>query len=319
MENIKTTVDVLIVGAGICGLMAAQVLAKCGLSALILDKGRSVGGRLATRRIGEGLADHGAQFFTVRSPRLQEQVDRWLTNGVVYLWSNGFSDGNRSVEAFDGHPRYAVRGGMNALAKYAASELPKTVTILTNIKVTRLNSTNDGWHAIDENATIYQGKALLLTPPVPQSLSLLGNLVEQMAVDEADLMRKIDYAPCLAGLFVVDGVVKLPEPGALQRPDEAVSWVADNQRKGISPRETVITVHANGDLSKTLWDKSDSEGLGRLQKYVEPWLANDAHIREAQLKRWRYAQPTTLHPERFLISTSNPLVAFAGDAFGERE
>ena len=49
---------------------------------LIVEKSRSVGGRLATRRIGEGKADHGAQFFTVRSPELQEDVESgWKRDG----------------------------------------------------------------------------------------------------------------------------------------------------------------------------------------------------------------------------------------------
>ncbi|HRA66197.1 MAG TPA: NAD(P)-binding protein, partial [Caldilinea sp.] len=47
-------VDVVIVGAGLCGLMAGAVLAERGLRLVLLDKGRSVGGRLATRRIGAG-------------------------------------------------------------------------------------------------------------------------------------------------------------------------------------------------------------------------------------------------------------------------
>ncbi len=39
--------DVIIVGAGICGLLAAHTLANAGISTRIVDKGRSVGGRLA--------------------------------------------------------------------------------------------------------------------------------------------------------------------------------------------------------------------------------------------------------------------------------
>lgn len=59
--------DVLIVGVGICGLVAATSLTAGGLRVVLLDKGRSVGGRLGTRRVGPGRADHGAQFFTARS------------------------------------------------------------------------------------------------------------------------------------------------------------------------------------------------------------------------------------------------------------
>src|SRR4051812_5903801 len=74
----KIVTDVLIVGAGLAGLMAGHVLADAGKRVVLLDKGRSVGGRMATRRIGGGLADHGAQFFTVRDPEFGKFVERWI-------------------------------------------------------------------------------------------------------------------------------------------------------------------------------------------------------------------------------------------------
>ncbi|MFM8892131.1 MAG: NAD(P)-binding protein, partial [Planctomycetia bacterium] len=33
---------------------------------MVLEKSRGVGGRMATRRVGAAVCDHGAQFFTVR-------------------------------------------------------------------------------------------------------------------------------------------------------------------------------------------------------------------------------------------------------------
>ena len=66
---------VVIVGAGIAGLVAARELAASGVDVRVVDKGRSVGGRLATRRIGDARLDHGAQFFTVRTPAFRARVD----------------------------------------------------------------------------------------------------------------------------------------------------------------------------------------------------------------------------------------------------
>jgi predicted NAD/FAD-dependent oxidoreductase len=74
---------VVIVGAGICGLVAGRRLADAGAEVVLVDKGRSVGGRLATRRIGDATVDHGAQFFTVRTPAFQRQVDDWVERGLA--------------------------------------------------------------------------------------------------------------------------------------------------------------------------------------------------------------------------------------------
>jgi predicted NAD/FAD-dependent oxidoreductase len=53
--------DVLVIGAGMAGVMAATELTRSGARVLVLDKGRSVGGRLASRRISEATFDHGAR------------------------------------------------------------------------------------------------------------------------------------------------------------------------------------------------------------------------------------------------------------------
>src|SRR5689334_15592868 len=104
----------VVVGAGLAGLMAGRTLADAGHDVVLLDKGRSPGGRLATRRVGHARLDHGAQFFTVRSDRFAASVDAWERNGWVHEWCRGFST------PADGYPRYAAAGGMNALAKHLA-------------------------------------------------------------------------------------------------------------------------------------------------------------------------------------------------------
>ncbi len=87
---------VVVVGAGLSGLVAARRLAD-DHEVVVLDKGRSVGGRLATRRIGDAVLDHGAQFFTVRGEALRAHTDDWLARGVARVWCHGFGDG-------DGYP-----------------------------------------------------------------------------------------------------------------------------------------------------------------------------------------------------------------------
>ena len=65
--------DVLILGAGISGCVCAKVLAQEGFSTTIVEKGRGVGGRMATRRMEGARIDHGAQFMTVRHPQMQSR------------------------------------------------------------------------------------------------------------------------------------------------------------------------------------------------------------------------------------------------------
>src|SRR3954452_22129381 len=100
----------LIIGAGRSGLSAARVLQHAGWSVVVADKGRGVGGRMATRRIGESRVDHGAQFITVRDPRFAVAVRQWESACVVRPW---FTDGE--------HTRYCGTEGMAGIVKHMSS------------------------------------------------------------------------------------------------------------------------------------------------------------------------------------------------------
>ena len=99
-------------------------------------------------------------------------------------------------------------------------------------------------------------------------------------------------------------------------PDRIVSWMADNQRKGISPEAKLVTVHAGPTYSGDNYDAPPEEVLPILFGSLKPYLAAGATVREQELKRWRYAQPIQLHPDRYLKAQGLPPLYFGGDIFG---
>jgi len=104
--------DVLIVGAGLAGLSAANDLQNAGYTVLVVDKGRGLGGRLAGRRIDNASFDHGAQFMTTRDPKFVEQVRQWIEDGVAEEWYSSFPGQVNS------HARYRGVPTMTAIAKH---------------------------------------------------------------------------------------------------------------------------------------------------------------------------------------------------------
>ncbi len=122
--------------------------------------------------------------------------------------------------------------------------------------------------------------------------------------------------PCLCGIFWLEGEIVLPAPGAIQRPGTDLTWVADNQRKGISPAATVITIHAGPTYSRDHNDTPDEELLATFQASLQPFIPNKVVVHAAQIKRWRYALPTVTHPARYLQAAGVPPLYFGGDAFG---
>ena len=306
--------DVLIVGAGLAGLMAANALQESGHTVLVIDRGRSVGGRLASRRIGEkGLADHGAQFFTVRTSALQRCVDRWRALDLVYVWGTGWSDGSLKRTIGDGHPRYAVRGGMNKLAKHLAQDINVSIDRL----ISDIRQGDGGWELSDSGGNTYAGNGLIMTPPMPETLELLTASGVHLNADDDAALRRIRFGPCLCGIHAVNGEVELPAPGAMQNFQSDVYWVADNQAKGISATK-IITSHANAKFSRQNWDASEADIIRALESAVQPYLMPGAQIVHTQLKKWRYSVPLTTHPQECLLARDLPPLVFAGDAFGGR-
>jgi renalase len=303
----------VIVGAGIAGLMAAQTLQAQGVRVTVLDKGRGVGGRLATRWVEvsteqKAYFDHGAQFFTVRDQRFQKFVDEWMAAGIVRQWSSGFAQSDGILNN-DGHPRYCGTTGMNSIARH----LTNGIDVRTNAKVIRVVQQNSQWKIVLENDESLTADALLLTPPAEQSLALLDETYS-LPIDVRDALERITYDPCFALLAVLNSPPRLPDPGALQLQSEPITWMADNYRKGISPNVFTATIHAGAEFTREHWDANHEIIAQKLLSAAQEWLGDS--VQSWQVHRWRYSQPRVLHPEACLIVNDGAPLAFAGDGFG---
>jgi predicted NAD/FAD-dependent oxidoreductase len=289
---------IIIVGAGLSGLMAAQSCVQAGHDVIVFDKGRSVGGRLATRRIDSAVLDHGAQFFTVRDAAFQSHVDTWLSAGVVREWCRGFTSD-------DGHPRYVGTNGMTSIAKHLAIGLDVRCGSL----VFSMSRVDDEWHITTDDGVVHIADRVILTAPLPQSFSLMFSAGLEMPAD----LRRIDYDRTLGLLVTLDSSQhQVPAPGGLQNPDDVFSFIGDNNAKGISP-SPALTFHANPAWSLQHFEDSTEDIHALLLAAAQPWLGSAA-ITESQVKKWRFATPQNLWPDACWVDETNSLV-IAGDAF----
>lgn len=290
---------VIIVGAGICGLVAGRRLADSDVDVVLVDKGRSVGGRLATRRIGDATVDHGAQFFTVRTPAFQRQVDDWVDRGLATVWSHGFTTS-------DGHPRYVATSGMNSLAKDLATGLDvRCSTMAFGIRPGADDRVP--WQVVIDDGTVHDTDAVIVTTPLPQAYALLADSGIEF---EAGLLT--DYDRTIALLATLDRPAAIPSPGGVQSPTPDISFIADNHAKGVSATPA-ITVHASATWSEAHWDDDVDTLRPALVELADPWLGG-ADVLEAQVKKWRFATPRTPWPDPCWIAGSGSIV-LAGDAF----
>ncbi len=312
MSDMATNSSCVIVGAGMAGLIAANELQDNGWRVTVLDKGRGVGGRMATRRFSGGAFDHGTQFFTVRGERFEALVEGWIQAGVVEEWTKGFADadGNRSE---DGHPRYRGAEGMTSVPKYLARDLD----VHTGERVVDIHTRDDGWEVVAGEAT-YRADVLLLTAPVPQSLALIESGDYRLPDGDRQQLEEVSYDPCIALMALLDGETPVPEPGGVQIKSEPLDWIGDNQRKGIS-EEPGVTIHAGPGWSGEHWETDDEAVTRELLSLAGDQLGAElaSHAVETSIARWRYSWVTNAHPDPYLMASGSPTLLFAGDSFGQ--
>jgi len=306
-RDVTRKLRVVVIGAGAAGLTAAARLCETH-EVVVVDKGRGVGGRLATRRIGQASFDHGAQFITAHTADFAEVVRVWETGGVVRPWFRGRIGPNGIVNA-DGHIRYRGVNGLNAVAKHLANGLD----VRLGVRVSALVMGDRGWAVRTDSGEALEADAVVLTAPVPQALDLLSAGAVSLATHDREALDAIRYDSCLAVLAPLQGPSGMTEPGAIDPARGPIDWIADNHIKGLSAIPGV-TIHATPGYSASHWGEGDdtiaAELLGAAALGAAPIKGT------VQVHRWRYARPTVTHPERCLLAEGMPTLIFAGDAFG---
>ncbi len=296
----KVTTDVLVVGAGIAGLTAATLLHERGHGVLVVDKGRGVGGRMASRRLGSATFDHGAQVLSATGSEFSTALRAWSRLGWVDEW---FTDTSEDVTCWRGVP------AMTAVPKHLAEYLD----VQLETKVVALHEADGCWSAETADGPSLRANAVLLATPVPQALELLA--AGAWDVDAADraALEAVRYECCIAVMAVLRGVSRIPAPGFLVPDRCPVSWIADNQQKGISS-VPCITVHATPEFSRDCWAE-DRREIGRaLLDHCAPWIGSECD--EFQAHGWLYSKPTHFGDGAFRVLHTAPPLLIAGDAFG---
>ena len=279
--------DFLVIGAGLAGLAFARQMQAQGASVQVLDKGRGVGGRAATRRFGAARVDHGAQFFTVRSPEFQAIVDQGLAAGWIREWYRSIPEWREGVihTRPDGHPRYACPEGISALPKFLAEGL----TIITEAEVQELAWEDVGYVATAKDGRQFAGTTLILNVPPVQLLNMAELL---LTPEDAAQLATATLEPCWALLALLETDLAVDWP-ALELTDHPVfSWIArDHTKRGPDAPPTLIA-HTSPNWTVAHLEESPATVEAALRSELESLLGPLA-IQQIQAHRWRYAKPLT--------------------------
>lgn len=319
-----------IVGAGISGLACANELLKFGISVTLFEKARGVSGRLATRQRkteqGDDVEfDHGAQYFTARTPLFLSFVQELLGSGKVCHWSGKItaisSDHTLTVvhnPAQDGslqtqdsvhsqnspNIRYVGVPGNKFVGKALAEKLQLASTdsssntkLLLNTRITNLWRTeNRKWNIVDSNERVYENfDGVVITTPSGQAAPLIQEHSQWLY----ERVASVKMEPCWTVMFSFDEPLPLPFDASFVNMDSSCfSWICRNSSKPQRPAKDSWVLHCSPSFSNKYLERSPEDKqfqhqlLHEFQTLVAPFLPESyQEIRPlfSDLHRWRYA------------------------------
>ena len=292
-------------GAGLSGVAAAAEAIRSGVSVQVVDRGRRIGGRMASRRLRDTgtefdgrVVDYGASYFTARDPDFLAVVKEMIEAGVVRPWTDTFHVHTEGAMAGvrTGPMRYAAPAGLRAVVEHLAAPIP---TIDTETHVERVEVTATG-----VRADHYTAQRVALCMPQPQA----ERIVENDFLPDVG----ITWEPVIAVTLVFDDRQWLEFDGVFVNDDPIITWIADDGRRR-GDDAPVLVAHVNpvfaaghllepsGVLPNAIAATMRVLGISTFPTWT--W----AH-------RWSLARPIAALDEEFWMHPQLP-VGLAGDAW----
>ena len=314
--------DIAVIGAGMAGLTCAQQLHQAGYNVLILEKSRGLGGRIATRRLHDTLADHGTCYLKPKGEVMQQFVQLLCDRHILKVWA----DKNSQLQTLAAEFRYVAPAGMNAIAKFLGQGLQiwrsqRVEAIALNHSHWQLSLKSAHPEATADRPSTIAAKAVVFAVPAPQALAILEPLTDLATLSHQ--LRSVEFNPCFS---VMAGYSTQLEP----KPDwQAISfadnpylaWVGWDSSKRLEKTENyeVFVLQSSAEFARHYLEERDlqpagCELLAKAAEYLLPWLAKPEWM---QVHRWRYAFPSRPLEQTYLTAeTTLPLIC-CGDWCGE--
>ncbi len=303
--------DVVVIGAGLSGLTAAQELHGMGYRVRVVDKSRGLGGRVATRRLATTSLDHGCRYLHPFADPALSPIPALLASGILQPWQpETFAlEANGSIRATAMATLYAAPQGMSAVAKALAAGL----TIHRHWRATALTPMPQGWHIEGEGLgpdsqseiSALEARAVVVAIPAPQAAALVATTAQPHDAI-SDLVQQLQTVAFDPVITVMAGYSPQTSPWLSQQTapggwlvtgdaHPTLGWIALDSSKrpaanASEPKESVVVLHSSAEFAAQAIDRPDLEPVGQdllaiAAKTLAPWLSSPEWM---QVHRWRY-------------------------------
>ena len=284
---------VAVVGAGISGIACARRLVAGGQQVVVLDRGRTPGGRMASRRLGGRPVDLGASYLVARDEGFRSVVEDWQRRGLAHPWTDAFGVWDSGLQpAKVGPTRWGAPGGLRSLV----TDLADGLQLRLGTEVGQVGPGTVDGEAYD---------AVVLAMPDPQALRLL----DPSCTDERAALGGRAWQPVLA-LAARFATRSWGWQGLFVHGSDVLEWVADDgSRRGDGA--PVLVAHSTPDFAGRHLDDPAAAGPELVAALRGLDLPEPAEVLRVQ--RWTYAKPIGTRESSFFLAGG---VGLCGDGWG---
>ena len=312
-----------IIGASISGLIAGKRLAHAGHDVTIIEKDRSLGGRLATVEL-EGLnLDYGITNFEVNTNTFQSFVDDQLSEGVIKEWTDefGLHDG---MEFYDVDPNYDPQMnyvGTNGIQSIA-QRLSRWVDIKTEEQAGGLTyigpdrTKKRSWMINLTDISVFECDAVIIATPAVQAYGILQTA--QNKTETRRIIRHIDEIQYDASVsLAVTFDHEVPDWKAIECENSPLSWITNESSKQEADKAGLVIQSTNEFFRK--YKRADDEQVSQMMleeasKIIDPWVLQPT---SKYVHRWDYFEARNTIDEYFMeLELDEAPLALVGDYLG---
>jgi photolyase PhrII len=279
---------VAVIGAGMAGTAAARTLSDAGHVVTLFDKGRTVGGRCATRQQAGFRFDHGAQFFSPTDERFARWARAWWLERVLTEWSPRMTHLGASGPKPHELARVVAMPGMSSLIERMLVDLD----VRSGTEVREVARDQARWRLRSSTGeALGEFDALIVSAPAPQAAALL----ETASFAFAARLRDVKMVARHALLAAFDDSLGLDYDAATSSVGP-LSWLARDSHKPERPQAPGErwVFHTSTDWSrKHLEDAPEKVAAALLEAAFATTGAAKAEPRFFTSHRWRYAETQT--------------------------
>ena len=287
--------SIAVIGCGIAGTSLAYLLSRgnSNVNVTLFDKGRGIGGRMATRYSNVYEYDHGAPFFTARSDEFQQFLTTF--SDAVASWEAAVTTLSPAAKAYKRpwfEPHYVGTPRMNSLCKKVAEGMD----VHLGQRIASVTGVSGNWFLESDDALSGPFDWVISTAPAPQTFELLDLKPVDIAYEPAfALMVPLRQRPAFDAAVVNDSLI---------------DWVAltGSKPERIDTEDCCLVAHANPAWSLQMLEEPLDEVKHSMLAALMA-LSFDCDEDASMIHRWRYARVSQPASEPFLLEPIRQLAA----------